>query len=60
MKIKFITDFAGNWKIGDVVKAKYLEKGEVLVDDVAKIDVGLLLKHCRIISESEVENGNDD
>ena len=53
MLIEFTKDFANNWKTGDIVKAKYLEKGEVLVDDVAKIDVGLLLKHCRIISESE-------
>lgn len=53
MKIKFITDFAGNWKTGDIVEAKYLEDGEVLVDSVAKIDTGLLLEHCRIISESE-------
>lgn len=53
MIIEFTTDFAGNWEIGDVVKAEYLEDGEVLVDGVAKIDIGLLLKHCRIISESE-------
>lgn len=53
MLIKFTKDFANNWKAGDVVKVKYLEKGEALVDDVAKIDVGLLLKHCNIISESE-------
>lgn len=53
MLIEFTKDFANNWKIGDVVKAKYLECGEVLVDGVAKIDTGLLLEHCRIISESE-------
>jgi hypothetical protein len=55
MKIKFVTNFAGNWKTGDVVEAKYLEKGEVLVDDVAVIDIKLLLEHCKIISESEEE-----
>ena len=59
MLIEFTKDFANNWKIGDVVKAKYLEKGEVLVDGVVKINIGLLLKHCKIISESEVDNGND-
>lgn len=53
MLIKFTKDFANNWKTGDIVEVKYLEKGEVLVDGVAKIDIGLLLKHCRIISESE-------
>ena len=53
MKIKFITDFAGNWKTGDIVEAKYLEDGEVLADGVAKIDIRLLLKRCKIISESE-------
>lgn len=53
MKIKFIKDFANNWKAGDIVEIKYLEKGEVLVDDIAKIDIKLLLKHCKIISESE-------
>ena len=56
MLIKFTKDFANNWKTGDVVKAKYLEKGEVLVDDVAKIHIGLLLEHCKIISESEERN----
>ena len=55
MKIEFTKDFANNWKTGDIVEAKYLEKCEVLVDDVAKIDIGLLLKHCRVISESESE-----
>lgn len=53
MLIKFTKDFANNWKAGDIVKAKYLEAGEMLVDDVAKIDAKLLLKHCKIISESE-------
>jgi hypothetical protein len=53
MLIKFTKDFANNWKVGDIVKAKYLERGEVLVDDVAKIDINLLLKNCKIISESE-------
>ena len=53
MLIKFTKDFANNWKAGDIVKAKYLEKGEALVDDVAKVDLKLLLKHCKIVSESE-------
>lgn len=53
MLIEFTKNFANNWEIGDVVKAKYLEDGEVLVDGVAKIDAELLLEHCRIISESE-------
>lgn len=53
MLIKFTKDFANNWKAGDIVKAKYLEAGEILVDGVAKIDAKLLLKHCKIISESE-------
>lgn len=53
MKIKFIKDFANNWKVGDIVEVKYLEKGEVFVDGVAKINIELLLKHCKIISESE-------
>lgn len=53
MLIKFTKDFANNWKAGDIVKARYLEKGEILVDDVAKVDLNMLLKHCKIISESE-------
>ena len=53
MLIKFTKDFANNWKAGDIVKVKYLGKGEVLVDDVAKIDINLLLKHCRVVSQSE-------
>lgn len=53
MLIKFTKDFANNWKAGDIVKAKYLEKGEALVDDVAKVNLKLLLKHCKIVSESE-------
>lgn len=53
MLIKFTEDFANNWKAGDIVEVKYLEKGEVLVDGVAKIDINLLLIHCKIISESE-------
>lgn len=53
MKIKFTKDFAENWKAGEIVEAKYLGKGEVLVDNVAKVDLKQLLKHCKIISESE-------
>lgn len=53
MLIKFTKDFAGNWKTGNVVKAKYINKDKVLVDGVANIDVELLLKHCEIISKSE-------
>lgn len=53
MKIKFSKDFANNWKAGDIVNVKYLSQDEVLVDDVAKIDLHLLLKHCVILSKSE-------
>ncbi len=53
MKIKFTKDFANNWKAGDIVKARYIGQDEILVDDVAKIDLHLLLKHCVIFSESE-------
>ena len=53
MKIKFTKDFANNWKIGDIVEVKYIGQGEVLVDDVARIDLHLLLKYCVILSESE-------
>ncbi len=53
MLIKFIKDFANNWKVGDIVKAKYIGRGEMLVDDIAKIDMKLLLPYCKIISESE-------
>lgn len=56
MKIQFTKDFANNWKTGDIVEAKYLEKGEVLVDSVARVDAELLLKHCKIISESKDED----
>lgn len=53
MKIKFIEDFANNWKAGQIVECKYLGNGEILVDNVAKIDLNLLLKYCKIINESE-------
>ena len=58
MKIKFTKDFANNWKVGDIVEVKYLGYGEVLVDNVAKIDFHLLLKHCKIINPTirRVEN----
>lgn len=53
MLIEFTKDFANNWKTGDIVEGEFLGKGEVFVNNVAKIDMSLLLKHCRIISESE-------
>lgn len=54
MKIKFTKDFANNWKIGDIVKVKDISQDEVLVDDVAIINLDLLLEHCVILSENEV------
>lgn len=56
MKIKFTKDFANNWKVGDIVEAKYIDKDGVLVDGVAKVDSQLLLKHCIILPESDEEN----
>ncbi len=53
MKIRFITDFARNWKAGDVVEAKVLSDGDTLVDDVARIDTALLMNHCEVVTESE-------
>ena len=53
MKIEFIKDFANNWKAGEIVEAEYLGKGEILVDDVARVDAKQLLEHCKIVSESE-------
>ena len=55
MKIEFTKDFAGNWKAGEIVEVKYLGMGEILVDNVAKVDVKQLLEHCKIVSESEYE-----
>lgn len=55
MKIKFIEDFANNWKANQIVECRYLGYGEVLVDNVAIIDVNLLLKHCKVIENSEEE-----
>jgi hypothetical protein len=49
MRIEFTKDFARNWKAGEIVEAKYLGKGEILVDNVAKVDLNQLLKHCKII-----------
>lgn len=51
MKIKFTKDFANNWRAGDVVDGKYIGHGDVLVDNVARIDLNLLIKHCVILSE---------
>ncbi len=53
MRIKFTKDFAKNWKAGEIVEARYLGMGEMLVDNVARVDVKQLLEHCKIISESE-------
>ena len=53
MKIKFITDFAGNWEAGDVVETEILSNGDTLVDNVARIDTALLMEHCEIVTESE-------
>lgn len=49
MKIRFKTDFANNWKAGDIVDAKYLDTGDVLVDGVAAIDARLLFEACEVI-----------
>ena len=55
MKLRFISDFAGNWKAGEIVEAKPLFNGSTLVDDVAYIDTALLMEHCEIVTEQEVE-----
>ena len=52
MKIRFISDFAKNWKAGDIVEVKTLSNGDTLVDNVAIIDTVLLMEHCEVISES--------
>lgn len=59
MKLRFIADFAGNWKAGDVVEAKFLSNGDTLVDDVACIDTALLMKHCEVV-ESEVQDADSN
>lgn len=64
MKIKFITNFAGNWEAGDVVETESLPNGNTLVDNVACIDTALLMEHCEVVTESEDEemsfyNDND-
>jgi len=53
MKIKFTKDFANNWKAGDIVEVKYLGHNEVSVDNIAIIDLHLLLKHCVIIKANK-------
>lgn len=53
MKIEFTKDFAGNWKVGEIVEARYASKDEIIVDEVAKLDAKQLLKYCKIVSESE-------
>lgn len=53
MTLRFILDFANNWKAGDIVEAKPLSNGDMLVDNVARIDTVSLMKHCEIITESE-------
>ena len=56
MKIEFTKDFAGNWKAGEIIEAKYLSTGEILVDNVASVDAKQLLEHCKVVSESETKN----
>lgn len=53
MKIRFITDFARNWKAGEIVEVKRLPNGDTLVDGVARIDTALLREHCEVVTESE-------
>jgi len=53
MKIKFITDFARNWKAGEVVEAKLLTNGDTLVDNVAAVDTALLMEHCEVIEDED-------
>lgn len=53
MKIKFISDFAGNWKAGEIVEVKPLSNGDTLVDNVVRIDTALLMEYCEIVIESE-------
>lgn len=55
MLIKFTKDFARNWRAGEIVTAKYLGQGEMLVDNVAKVNSSLLFKHCKIISEPDCD-----
>lgn len=52
MKIRFISDFARNWKAGDIVEVQPLPDGDTLVDNVAVIDTVLLMEHCEVITES--------
>ena len=56
MKIRFKTDFADNWKAGDIVDAKLLDTVDVLVDGVAAIDGGLLFEACEIIEDEKFFN----
>ncbi len=53
MKIKFITDFARNWKAGEIVEAKLLSSGDTLVDNTACIDTALLMEHCVVVENEE-------
>ena len=53
MKIKFTKDFARNWEAGEIVEVKYLGMGEMLVDNVAKVDTKQLLKHCKIVNDAD-------
>lgn len=53
MKIRFITDFAKNWKAGDIVEVEVLSNGDTLIDNVARIDTALLMEHCEVVTESE-------
>lgn len=59
MKIKFTKDFANNWKVGDVVNVKYIGHGDVLVDNVAIIDLNLLIRHCVILSKYKYDVGTE-
>lgn len=60
MKLRFITDFARNWKAGDIVEAEVLSNGDTLVDHAASIDTALLMKHCEVVTESENKENNEE
>ena len=53
MTIKFIKDFARNWRAGEVVEAELLPNGDTLVDNVAAVDTAMLMANCEVIKEDE-------
>ena len=57
-EFKFKKDFARNWLKGEKVPCRVLTNNMVLVDNVASVDLGELLKHGLIVSDGVCQSAD--